>query len=55
MPALHEGRDLAVTTDFRSVLSSACASLMRLPDQALNQVFPAAPKGLEGQMQLWRS
>lgn len=53
--ALYEGRDLAVTTDFRSVLSSACGGLMRLPDQALNQVFPVAPKGLESQMQLWRT
>jgi uncharacterized protein (DUF1501 family) len=38
--ALYEGRDLAVTTDFRQVLSEVCASHMGLPDVRLGEVFP---------------
>jgi uncharacterized protein (DUF1501 family) len=40
---LHEGRDLAVTTDFRSVLTRVCEQHLRLPDQRLAAVFPQAP------------
>lgn len=38
--ALHEGRDLAVTTDFRQVLAGVCASGLGLPDARLAEVFP---------------
>jgi uncharacterized protein (DUF1501 family) len=38
--ALHEGRDLAVTTDFRAVLAGVCAHQLRLPDARLAAVFP---------------
>jgi uncharacterized protein (DUF1501 family) len=44
--ALYEGRDLAVTTDFRAVLAPVVARHLRLPDRALATVFPgfAAPR-----------
>ena len=42
--ALHEGRDLAVTTDFRQVLAGVCLNDLRLPDNQLAAVFP----GFEG-------
>ncbi|MGB7191956.1 MAG: DUF1501 domain-containing protein [Collimonas pratensis] len=40
---LHEGRDLPVTTDFRSVLAQVSERHLRLSDQQLAQVFPAMP------------
>ncbi|MES1162642.1 MAG: DUF1501 domain-containing protein, partial [Rhizobacter sp.] len=47
--ALHEGRDLAVTTDFRQVLADLSERHLRLPDARLAEVFPqfaAASSGL---------
>jgi uncharacterized protein (DUF1501 family) len=41
--ALHEGRDLAVTTDFRTVLAQVCQRHLRLSDEDLSDVFPAMP------------
>ena len=44
--ALNEGRDLAVTTDFRQVLAGVCMRNLGLPDSKLASVFPgfdAAP------------
>jgi len=38
--ALHEGRDLAVTTDYRSALAAVIARHLRLSDRALNEIFP---------------
>ncbi|MDY7579665.1 DUF1501 domain-containing protein [Herbaspirillum sp. RTI4] len=38
--ALNEGRDLAITTDFRSVLASLGEKHMRIPDSALQKIFP---------------
>jgi uncharacterized protein (DUF1501 family) len=38
--ALYEGRDLAVTTDFRSVLAEVCERHVGLSDAQLAQVFP---------------
>ena len=38
--ALYENRDLAVTTDYRSVLAAVIARHLRLPDRALTRVFP---------------
>ena len=38
--ALYEGRDLAVTTDFRQVLAGVCMNNLRLPDDRLAAVFP---------------
>lgn len=38
--ALYEGRDLAVTTDFREVLAELAARHLRLPDARLAEVFP---------------
>jgi len=35
---LYEGRDLALTTDFRTVMSEAVSRQLRTKD--LNQVFP---------------
>lgn len=39
--ALYQGRDLAVTTDYRSVLAAIIARHLLLPDRALAQIFPA--------------
>ena len=42
--ALHEGRDLAVVTDYRSVLAQICARHLRLSDADLLKVFPDMPR-----------
>jgi uncharacterized protein (DUF1501 family) len=42
--ALNEGRDLPVTTDFRSVLAQVAARHLRLSDRQLSQIFPAMPQ-----------
>ena len=42
--SLYEGRDLAVTTDFRQVLAGVCAYNLGLSDKQLASVFP----GFEG-------
>ena len=47
--SLNEGRDLAVTTDFRQVLAGVCAHNLGLADNRLAEVFPgfdAAPLNL---------
>lgn len=38
--ALNEGRDLAITTDFRAVLATLAEKHMRIGDGALQRVFP---------------
>ncbi len=38
--ALHEGRDLAVTTDFREVLAHVAARHLRVNDQQMARLFP---------------
>ena len=38
--ALNEGRDLAITTDFRTVLATLAEKHMRIGDGALQRVFP---------------
>ena len=40
---LHEGRDLPVTTDFRSVLSQVAEHHLRVPDAHLARLFPSMP------------
>lgn len=40
---LHEGRDLAVTTDYRHPLAAIVERHLRLGDQALAKIFPALP------------
>jgi uncharacterized protein (DUF1501 family) len=42
--ALNEGRDLPVTTDFRSVLAQVAERHLLLGDKQLVQVFPAMPQ-----------
>jgi uncharacterized protein (DUF1501 family) len=42
--ALNEGRDLPVTTDFRSVLAQVAERHLLLGDKQLTQVFPAMPQ-----------
>ena len=42
--ALNEGRDLPVTTDFRSVLAQIAEQHLLLNDRQLSQVFPAMPQ-----------
>jgi uncharacterized protein (DUF1501 family) len=44
---LYEGRDLPVTTDFRSVLAQVLERHLQLPDRQLVQVIPDAPHGLK--------
>ncbi len=41
--ALYEGRDLAVTTDFRSVLAQIGERHLRLTDKQLQILFPSLP------------
>ena len=38
--ALYEGRDLAITTDFRDVIANVMARHLRLPDSAMASVLP---------------
>jgi uncharacterized protein (DUF1501 family) len=44
--ALHEGRDLAAVTDYRTVLAQVCQRHLRLSDADLSNVFPDMPKQL---------
>jgi uncharacterized protein (DUF1501 family) len=46
--ALHEGRDLPVTTDFRTVLAQVAERHLRLGERQLVQVFPVMPKAGPG-------
>ncbi|GAB2851853.1 DUF1501 domain-containing protein [Pseudoduganella ginsengisoli] len=43
--ALHEGRDVPVTTDFRAVLAQVAEQHLRLDARQLAQVFPGLPAG----------
>jgi uncharacterized protein (DUF1501 family) len=49
---LYQGRDLAVTTDYRHVLAMILDRHMRLPAVAMTKIFPGmpAPKGNLGQI-----
>ena len=38
--ALHDGRDLAITTDFRDVIATVMGQHLRLPDRAMAEVLP---------------
>ena len=42
--ALHERRDLPITTDYRTVLAQVCQRHLRLSDADLSSVFPQMPK-----------
>jgi len=42
---LHEDRDLAVTTDFRTVASAVLSGHLKLPPSAMAAIFPKAPGG----------
>ncbi|QRX83377.1 DUF1501 domain-containing protein [Glaciimonas sp. PAMC28666] len=46
--SLNEGRDLAITTDFRSVLATLAEKHMGVSDPALQRVFPQFP-GVDNQ------
>ena len=46
--SLNEGRDLPVTTDFRSVLAQVAERHLLLGDKQLGQVFPAMPQKAPG-------
>lgn len=45
--ALNEGRDLAITTDFRAVMSTLAEKHMRIRDGALQQIFPQYSNGMQ--------
>ena len=49
---LYQGRDLAVTTDYRHVLATVLERHLRLPDATMAKIFPGmpAPKGNLGQI-----
>jgi uncharacterized protein (DUF1501 family) len=40
---LYQGRDLAVTSDYRSVLAAILERHLRLGDHQLAQIFPGLP------------
>jgi uncharacterized protein (DUF1501 family) len=42
--SLHETRDLAITTDFRSVVADVAERHLQLPDAQLDRLFPARPR-----------
>lgn len=42
-PALYQGRDLAVTTDFRQVLAEVLERHLRLDDRAIGRILPDGP------------
>jgi uncharacterized protein (DUF1501 family) len=42
--ALYEGRDLAVVTDYRTVLAQICERHLRLSETELSEVFPDMPR-----------
>jgi uncharacterized protein (DUF1501 family) len=42
---LHEDRDLAVTTDFRTAIGSVLTGHLHLPVSATERIFPGAPRG----------
>ncbi len=46
--ALYQNRDLAVTTDFRSIVATVLERHFRLSDTALERIFPAAPARGQG-------
>ena len=48
LSVLNEGRDLAITTDFRAVLCALSERHMRIPDQALEKIFPQYAAGSKG-------
>lgn len=52
--SLNEGRDLAVTTDFRTILVQTAERHLGLRDRQLAQVFPALPQKSAG-FQLYRA
>jgi uncharacterized protein (DUF1501 family) len=45
--ALNEGRDLAITTDFRAVMATLAEKHMRIDDRALAGIFPQYTSGLQ--------
>ncbi|WDZ97624.1 DUF1501 domain-containing protein [Herbaspirillum sp. WKF16] len=49
---LNEGRDLAVTTDFRAVLSSLAERHMRIRDRELEKIFPQFAPGTRAMLDL---
>lgn len=42
---LYQGRDLAITTDYRDFFAEACVRHMGVPETALDRVFPAHRTG----------
>jgi uncharacterized protein (DUF1501 family) len=52
---LHEGRDLAVTTDFRTVVGSVLAQHLMLGTAVLPAVFPNSQAALANKMSLIRT
>jgi uncharacterized protein (DUF1501 family) len=52
---LHEARDLAVTTDFRSVAGSILSQHLRLAPEALPAVFPNAQAALANRVAIVRA
>ena len=53
--ALYEGRDLAVTTDFRQVLAEVIYGHLMLPDAKLQNIFPHYVGGSQSRLGVLRS
>ena len=51
---LHEGRDLAITTDFREIISAALETQFGLTDTQLTKVIPNRPKVSRAVRELFR-
>src|SRR5450830_1425144 len=45
--ALNEGRDLAITTDFRAVMATLAEKHLRIHDSALQNIFPQYGNGMQ--------
>ncbi|MEO6918892.1 MAG: DUF1501 domain-containing protein [Collimonas sp.] len=50
--SLNEGRDLAVTTDFRAVLATLAEKHMRIGDPAMQKLFPQYAAGMPHAMNI---
>ena len=53
--ALYEGRDLAVTTDFRQVLSEVVEHHFRIPQERMQDIFPQYAVGAQSRLGVIRT
>lgn len=53
--SLHEQRDLAITTDFRSAIGSVVQRHLKLTPQQMGAIFPGAPQSGQGKLNIARA